>query len=198
MEETGLEKEAINMRNSKNLVKLYSLPTENDTEEQINLKKSGILATVVPGSIMPAASAAGFLIFGARPSPCFFPLKLYMVIAGALSLSIPVMGVVFKRMLDCMLSDKMINQAEAVILKLMEWVGMLAVVSELAIIIAGSVVIMPNLGKWQYDNEDETDTYCDFGLVMFSLSLLIICWTFILLEICFYVFIKFCDNDRRK
>lgn len=178
------------------------VPDNGPTADKVVTKaqKARILNSIIPYSLMPAASATGFLIFGSNSAHCFFYLKGFMVVAGAVCLAAPVTGSVFKRMFDLMMAadeDDEISAAQAGVLNLLRHAALGVVVMEVCLLAVGSVLVVPNLMYWQYSDVAQEGTYCDFGLMTFALAVLSTCWVLILSGFLMYLFIFYFDPDQK-
>ncbi len=138
-----------------------------------------VLRDILPASLVPSATGTGFLVIGSRGSKCFFPLDTYLVVAGSISLSIPILAAVFRFIYHKIYADDVVDPFEAILLKVMQHLSKAVVLIEVLILLAGIIIIGPNLSSWQYNDINDTTTYCDGSLVWFSLAFLIGTWVFI-------------------
>ena len=118
---------------------------------------------------------------------CFFPLPQYLVVGGAVSLSMVVLAVVAKRVMEWVLSDAKMTRAGWHITKGLDWLGMFMAWVQVAVLIALSAILFPNIMELSYD--PESDNYCNYGAVVFTSFLLGMCWFFIIVLIVAYLYI---------
>lgn len=171
----------------------YILPASFDDTETFTKKKSAILNKLVPTSVVPAATSNAFLMVGARGKDECYDNKpnVFLLIAGIVSLAMAVMGTVFRWILEGILWDRKVTRGEFWIIRVMDFLSNLVVVVELSLLISGTVIFYPFLfhGKWQYDNEDDKETFCSLGTVMFPTIFLGSSWVLFILTALAYIVI---------
>jgi hypothetical protein len=159
-------------------------------------QKSSLIRQIIPAGLVPTAVGTGFLVMGSRDTKCFFALNLYLVTTGAISLSIPIMAVVFRLLLNKILEDGVVDSFESVLVTILRRLGTFVAFVEAAIVMAGTLVLLPNLPTWQHVQPDQVDTYCDLGVMMFALVFLAGSWLFIVIGTCIFMFFKFSNRGR--
>ena len=154
-----------------------------------NIPRQEILREILPASLVPSATGTAFLVIGSRPNQCFFPLALYLVVAGAISLSIPVLAAVFRIIYRKIYKDDRVDSLEAAFLTIMKHFSTAIVIIEVLILLLGVIVIFPNLSKWQYEDPSQTETFCELSLLIFTLTFMVGCWSFMILFSSIYIII---------
>ena len=99
-------------------------------------------------------------------------------------------------MTQWILADGHVSKGEFWIFRIMQHFGSLVAFAQAALLLAGTIVVLPNMSEWQHTNSEIESTFCQLGPVIFSLAFLLVSWFFIGLGIVIYVFVKFCDPTR--
>jgi hypothetical protein len=182
--------------------------------EQEEVKKIPMLGFLVPGSIVPMAASNGMLIVGSSKThcDCEFPLQYFLIVAGSIGLLLIVMDILVKYVIKWALEDAKITKAEAVILKILKFLGLLMSFMQVGALIGGSVLIYANLGQITYDLNmkpdctaetitidmsraipDETRglVYCDYSMYIFALCLVSMIWVFLAFGLFCFAYIRF-------
>jgi len=160
---------------------------------------------ILPGTLIPMATANTMLIVGSSKDhcDCEFPLQYFLVIMGGIGLSLIVMDVLAQYVIKWVVEDNKITDVEQKILKCMKIGGFVLAFIQLTALIAGSILIFANYPYVTYDKpvscgnmkrmkvipEAENKVYCDYSLYMFSFCLVTMAWIFILLGFCCFAYI---------
>lgn len=159
--------------------KVYALPTSKDRGDQFDKKKQGLLGKLMPTSVIPAATSNAFLVVGSREQDECYEHKLhkFLLIAGALSIGMGVLGTVFRYVMDAILWDQKITRKELALIRIMDILSKLIVLAEFGLLVSATLVFIPffTQDKWQSDHPDGP-YYCNFGTVVFSAIFLGSCW----------------------
>lgn len=163
--------------------------------------KAELMSQVVPSSLIPLATAQGMLIIGSHKTPgidCkLMKVPEYLLFTGTISLGLVVMGVICRYLVSWILYDRVITPVEKRILKLMSGLSYVLVIVEVILLLAGAIVVFPNLSEWTYD-DPTAKTYCEYGMVVFTTAYLCLAWSFILIGCICYVLIKVCGKPKKS
>ena len=144
------------------------------------ISRGEILEEIQPASIMPLATGMAFIIIGSRPATCFFHLQTYLITAGSISLLIPLLAFAFRFIYQKIYHDDYVDSFEAMILEIMKYFSKAVVAFEILIILYGFFLVAANLPKWTWNDPNE-ETYCELGLMIFSMTFLGLCGSIIFL-----------------
>lgn len=147
---------------------------------------------------IPSATGTAFLVIGSNASKCFFPLATYLIIAGSISLSIPILSVVFRALCQKIYADNDVDPFEAVLLGFVKHLGKLVVLVELAILLGGMILIGMHLGQWQYTNAEDASSYCEPKIVFFSVTFLSGAWVFVIGGCIIYLILSWTNRQRHQ
>ncbi len=176
-----------------------SLPRPEDSERVFNAKKARLMARVVPMTLIPLSSANGMLVVGSglkEKTDCYFPLMHFLLIGGAVSLSLVVMAVASQHMFEWILYDRVITRTGQWLMAVLRWLGTGLALVQILMIVAGSILIFPEYRRVSYDRT--SDMYCNEGAVIFSTFLLVMCWVFIAFAGACYVYIHCVEGRRHR
>ncbi len=179
-----------------------SIPHTRDPERLFLAKKARLMARVVPMTLVPLSSANGMLVIGSglknhdKKKDCFFPLMQYLLICGSISLSLVVLAVAAKHMIEWILFDKVVTRTGEILLRALRWLGLLLALFQLVIIVAGSIIVFPNFAMISYNPKDKY--YCSEGAVVFTMFILIMCWIFAAFALVCYVYIHCVEGKRQR
>ncbi len=179
------------------------LPTERDSPRTFQSKRNALINRIVPMNLVPLATANGLLVMGAGHTTgpdgdCYFPLPQYLLWTGAVSLSLVTAGVTARHVLRWVLADRKVSDVESFILTLMEYVCDSASLGEVAMLLIGTFYILPHLGELTTDPKEKgkpDSKYCEYGIVMFALVLLSMCWLYLLIGAICFLYIKCIGQD---
>lgn len=147
-----------------------------------------IMSSILPTSCIPSATGTGFLVIGSRMSPCFFPLSLYLIVLGSISLSNPILGGVFRSLLK-----KALDRDNRIVIAIIKYTSKALVAMEVVLLAAGLVLIIPNLKKWQFEDAENEDTYCDLGTMVIAMAFLSGTWLFLIIGAIAYCVIAYAN-----
>ena len=156
-------------------------------------RRDKLMGKVVPVALLPIATSNGMLVIGAglktdgSDPDCFFDLPRYLVIGGAVSLSMVVLAVVVKHVMDWVLADPKMTPAGVQVARFLDGLSKFMALVQIGVLGAISAVLLPNVMEVSYDKT--SDKYCNYGAVVFSSVLMAICWFFILFLIVSYIYI---------
>ena len=124
--------------------------------------KMVLTSKIIPNSIVPMAVSNSMLFVGVheRPNDCEFPLSEYLIVAGTVALLISVVGILFRYIINWILKTKAITKVDHVILVVLEVVGNLISLLEVALFIAGGVYVFPHVDHVQFEDKSKP-FYCD-------------------------------------
>lgn len=174
-------------------------PRPDDKAADFAKKRNILLNKIVPMSIVPLATSNAMLTMGSQKltgpgGDCTFPLPQYLIWAGAISLSLVMLGVVSRHILDWVLEDKYVGGGEKNIIAVLEYMASFAASLQAAVLLSGTLILFPHLAVVNTRDRDDPN-YCDRGLVLFSLVFLSMCWIFVLLGLVAYIYIKATGDD---
>ena len=140
-------------------------------EGKVSAVRKRLLRRVQVSGLVPTDVAIGFIVAGIDVDPvhdCYFGLPYYLVIAGALSLSIATLNALNSFVVSRMVGDNVISVREMRVIAALEGLGKVMVLLEFICLFGGLVYIYSNLKGWQFLEPKDKDTYCIFGEVVFS------------------------------
>ncbi len=177
------------------------LPKSSDPRSVLFAKNDILRSSINPISLLPMATANTMLSLGSsyhsgRASPgsaegCYFPLPESLVWAGVVSLSMVTVGTVNRRVMENVLHSRLVSQRKKkVILNVMNITNTAITCLQAVVILLGGLLLFPQLGQVDM-NDKESERYCDRGLVVFSTTVLVICWCCCILMAGGYAFIRY-------
>jgi len=164
-------------------------------------KKAHLLNRIVPLTMVPMSTANGMLVVGSNMSDlnpktdCFFPLREFLLVAGSCSLSLILMAIVSKYLLEWVLQDQRLSRTGHCVLVSVRKVGVCLTFFQILLMVGGTVVILPNLSKISFDVESKY--YCQEGPVVFSTVFLTMNWVFLLFAAVAYVYIHCVEGEEQ-
>ncbi len=179
-----------------------SIPHTDDPDRVFQVKKARLMGRVLPMTLIPLSSANGMLVIGSglknsdAQKDCYFPLMEYLIIGGAVSLSMVVMAVASKHILEWILFDKIVTRVGSALLKALRYMGMLLAFLQVGIIVVGTALLFPEMSTLSYDKHDPH--YCAEGPVVFTFFIISMCWVFALFAAVCYVYIHYFEGYRRR
>ena len=174
---------------------MSEMPKYSDPPHVFERKKNALLQKVTPMTLIPLASANGMLLIGSGmkisedDSDCFFPLPQFLIFGGAISLSLVVLAVIAKNILELVLANRQVTPTGKIIISVLDYLGTFLASVQLMMVFVGSAILYPNMGKFSSTKGDKN--YCQYGGVIFTFVLLTICWAFILYGTVCYLYIRY-------
>ncbi len=174
-------------------------PTPNDPPQDFAYKRNKLLNKMVPISIVPLATSNAMLTMGSMKTTgpggdCYFPLPQYLIWAGATSLSLVVLGVVARQVLDWLLEDKYVSYGERTIVCTLEYMGTFMAGLQACTLLSGNLVIIPNIIDINLTDREQPN-YCDRSLVIFSVVFFSMTWFFVAFAGCAHLYIRLTADD---
>ncbi len=166
---------------------------------EIPAVRAEMLKKVVPSSLVPMATANGMLILGAtkKDIDCSFNLPRYLIWTGSISLSLVIIGTIGRYIVRWILENNKVRPGDKIIIWILEALGVFLIVSQVAILFSGTLIIFPRLPYWQHQSK-HLPNYCDFGMVVFMTIFLIIAWSMLLLALFSAIYIICYSNRKEK
>ena len=166
--------------------------------------KDKALAQIAPLSLVPLATGTAFLILGSRGEntcPGHPQLPLFLLIAGTLTVGLGIMNKVSKFIISYGISDneEVLTPEELNVIWLLTKLQHLLSISQVGILIVGTVIIAPfatNLHEWNYTDPNHP-YYCDYGTVIFSAIFFPSAWFLLLLTLIAFILIRFCCKKEK-
>ncbi len=183
----------------------YDMPTARDSRMLFAAKKGNIITKVVPLSLVPISTSNGMLFLGSQlhfstdedQGDCFFPLPEYIVVTGAVSLSLVVMGVMSRHVVDWVMDYHRVNYGHAQLIRFMEVTGSILALAQAALLMGGTVLLLPQFHlietKKPKEGEKRSPFYCDYHLVMYTSIFLAMSWLFVLFAAAVFLYVMM-DN----
>ena len=179
-----------------------SLPSKKDSPVQFSNKKNAILGRIVPLSLVPISTSNAMLVMSSKlklsstkDPDCYFPLPEYMIITGIVSLSLVIMGVISRHILDWILTFHKVSPAHARLVDLLEVLGKVLAMLQAGLLFAGTLLLVPQYPKivtqLPAQGEKKDEFYCDFQLVVFSTVYLISTWVILFFGLLSYTYVFF-------
>ena len=168
------------------------------SESDLPKLRRSLVNRLVPTSLIPIATATGFLVLGThkKAADCFFPLPTFLMWAGVISISISVAGTVGRYIIDWVIRDKVVTAGERIMFLGLENLDRVLSLIQLIIIVVGASIIFPHLPHWQSQHKN-LPNYCDHGMVVFSAVFFGISIFIVMVTILLGVFIS-CDKERKQ
>jgi len=175
-----------------------SADMEREYEEiEIPALRAEILTRIMPSNLVPMATANGMLIMGSQTSDddCFFPLPRYLIWTGTISLSLIVVGTVGRYVVRWILEDRRIRSGDHVLIKILEYLGIALLATQVLTLFVGSLITFPRLPyvQWKHAN---LPNYCDLGITLFASVYLLLAWCILFLALFSALFI-FCYASKQ-
>ena len=128
---------------------------------------------LIPSSLIPMAFANGFFLMAlSEEKLCpWLGLQKYFLILGIVSLGVVVSEKSIRRILFWM--DRYDYKGTFFLTCFTVWTYVLRAL-QIGIVAVMSVIIMANLGRWQY-NDKSQDYYCELGTMIFVLGAIVTC-----------------------
>ena len=178
----------------------------------------------LPGSLIPMAGANAMLIVGSNKNncDCSFPLHWFLVIGGAVGLSLVVMDVLAQYLVDWVLEDQKITRIEKFVLILARILGFALTIIQISALIAASYLILATARSVDFDhdrkfkkeclanitnsdqqdmwawNEQSDNIYCNYAMYMFTACLVSMTWTFVLIGLIGFLYIWYGRQSLKK
>ena len=169
---------------------------EKLSEKAFQQKKEEILASVVPMSFIAMPTATVMLILGSKHTKeadgeksCDFDLPLLLMLTGTISLGLVVMGVVARYIVQWIVENGMITLAEQYLITALHFLVRLMIFLEFVLLVALTAEMMQFFKGWQYKDKTESN-YCEYGLVVFTSSLLFLTWIFVFFAGGVYIYVN--------
>jgi len=178
------------------------MPTAKDSSTEFAAKKNAVLSRIIPLSLVPISTSNAMLIVSSKLhfstdkySPdCYFPLPEYMITMGTISLSLVVMGVISRHIVDWVMNYNELTFGNRKLIKGLEILGAVLSFLQASLLVLGSFLIAPQLPKVvtvkPKKGEKASEYYCDYQLVMFSTVYLSMSWCFLSFAAVAYVAIR--------
>jgi len=133
----------------------------------------------------------------------------FLIWTGAVSLAMVILGVTARYILKWVLEDRKVSSGEYLMLTLLEYFNYAISTVQAGMIVVGAVYIGPHLPGLTTDRRDKyvgnstedcdpTVKYCDYDLVMFSLTYFGFCWTFIAMGLVCLLYIRCFSMDEER
>uniref|UniRef100_A0A0K2UYW1 Uncharacterized protein n=1 Tax=Lepeophtheirus salmonis TaxID=72036 RepID=A0A0K2UYW1_LEPSM len=173
----------------------HDLTSDPSTHHSAIESLDDVESKIIPVSIVLMPVAQGMLIMGShmKPEDCTFDLPEYLLVAGSVSLTLGIMGVVAKQILAYITThlgpEDTIPRSAKNVLNVLKLISRLLMVTQIAILIAGVVMMVPNLWEWQ-SHDPKKSGYCEYGPVVFTSIYLCITWTFVFFGFFAILYIK--------
>ncbi len=176
----------------------------NDGLVKQHSKRNALVNQITPLSLVPISSANAMLVlssklrfsFDPQERDCYFPLPEFILVTGTVSLSIIVLGVIVRHILNWIMQNKVVTTPQERLIKCLRVLGKTLSVVQVCLLFSGTLLLfshVPYVVMEQKAGESRSDYYCDYQLVMFSGVLLGMSWILILLAAICYVFVKYCS-----
>ena len=165
---------------------------EFDSSEVSKAKKSRYMNRIVPMSLIPLATSNAMVFIGGKirsVNDCFFTLGDFLVISGAISLSLVVLAVVSKWEFEWIFGRrKGVTPWARKVLMMLEMLGYLFTFAQVALLFFGTAFVYP---KWEkYSDQKGNENYCKYEPFLFTTFLLTISWFFVIIALICYLYVK--------
>lgn len=159
--------------------------------------KGDLTKQITPIGLVPLATGTAFLILGARGSascPGHPSLPSFLLIAGTLTVGLGVMTVIGKFIVTYGLpsSGRQLTPEERAVLALLKSLRHLLSLSQICVLIGGTIVIAPlatAIHPWNF-TDTKDPMYCDYGTVVFSAIFFPLTWALLVFSSTAYLFIR--------
>ena len=191
---------------------------------QPEIESKPTISLGLPGSLIPMAGANAMLIVGSNKNncDCSFPLHWFLVIGGAVGLSLVVMDVLAQSIVDWVLEDAKITRIEKIIIILTRILGFVLSLIQISALIGGSYLILATVHDVDFDsdgklkeqclanitrleqqdlwawNEHSDKNYCNYAMYMFTACLVSMTWTIVILGLICFLYIFYGTHNLKK
>lgn len=184
------------MNSEKNKMAEQKSPrVERLTAKKFRRRKGSILSKIVPISLVPLGTANVMIFMGANKTKevdgnrsCAFDLPLILLLTGTVSIGMVLMGVAARYILEWIVESRYVSRLEQHLLTLLEWLGVAMAVAQLGLLAGCSFNLFLMIGSVQFSDQSRDD-YCEYGMVVFSSTLMGITWFFLLFAVASYAYI---------
>ncbi len=210
--EEGIGERPQNLRPLDLIIHGYDMPEAKDSLAEFTTKKNSVLGKIVPLSLVPISTSNAMLLLASKlrfsteheGADCYFPLPEYMALAGTLSLSLVVMGVISRHIVNWVMEfHRRAYFRHAGLIRCLEVTGKVLSLLQALVLFSGIFVLGPQLSKVETRKpkagEERSPYYCDYQLVMFATIYVFMSWVFIVLAMFTFAYVKysqFRDNTR--
>jgi hypothetical protein len=174
-----------------------SAPDIADHDRVFSAKKARLLNRIVPMTMVPLSTANGMLVVGSNMHDtestlsCYFPLREFLLVAGATSLALILLAIVCKYLLEWVLHDRYLSPTGKCIVGSLRYVGLSLTLIQVLLLVYGTVILFPRLPNISYD--PESTYFCQEGPVIFLTFFLSMCWIFLIFAAVCYYYIHFVE-----